>query len=372
MRILYLKEHTKRGVGDSHSMVHQMRALRDRGHVQVLLTGWTDMKEELDVLGIPVHTGVLDNDRKGLFNGLRGILEIRKVAREERIDVLHAHHRWAGLLGWAASRTLNLPIVHTDHLALYGMKALSYRGDAVIAVSESGATHLESYFHVPREKIEVVLPFYRTPLPPGPDAVTRLRREIGIGDDALCVGRLASLIPNKAPDVMLAAFAKVRSQVNNAHLIMAGAGPLLEPLKVQASRLGITTEVHWLGLRDDTSTVLGMLDVFSLSSNREGTPLAIMEAMALGVPVVSTAVGGVPTLLDNGRYGLLVRPQDPDALAAAVTSLLLDEHRREQYAMAAKERVRTYCAPEVLAERVERVYEQVCAPYLVPRRGPEG
>ena len=366
--ILSVKEHTKRGVGDSHSMVNQMRALGQRGHRHVLLTGWTDMEEELREIGVPVITGPFDNVAKGLVSGARGIRMIREIARREGAHLIHAHHRWPGLLGWAASRTLGLPIVHTDHTVLRGMRSVSYRGDAVVSVSEDGARHLERYFRIPRERIEVVLPFYAAPAPAAPDAVAELKEQLGIPESALCIGRLAGLTPTKAPDLMLEAYARVCAVCSGVHLVMAGTGPLLDGLERQAKRLGIANTVHWLGLRTDVSTVLGVLDVFVMSSVYESASLAIMEAMTLGVPVVSTAVGGVPALLESGRCGILVPRGDADALARAVVEMVEDPSRRKSCAEAAAERVRTHCAPSVLAERVEALYYRVCAERPAPWR----
>jgi glycosyltransferase involved in cell wall biosynthesis len=366
--ILSIKEHTKQGVGDSHSMVNQMRALNQRGHRHVLLTGWTDMEEELREIGVSVVLGSVDNGAKGLVSGTRGVSAIRRVARNERVDVIHSHHRWPGLLGWAASRTLRLPIVHTDHTVLRGMKSLSYRGEAAISGSLDGAKHLEHYFRVPRENIEVVLPFHAPPAPGTPDAIATLRDQLGIAKTDLCIGRLASLTPVKSPDLMLEAYSRVRSAYPAVQLVMAGTGPLLADLRLQARRLGIEDTVHWLGLRTDISTVLGLLDLFVMSSSYEAASLAIMEAMTLGVPVVSTAVGGVPALLGDGRYGTLVPYGDADVLADAVVGSLADPLRRRAISEVAVERVRTHCAPSVLAERIETVYHRVCAERSAPWR----
>lgn len=370
-RILYLKEEVRRGSGDSHYLVAQAEALAVRGHHQAVLTGWTDCGDEFADLGIPVYLAPFDNREKGPLNALRAIRRIREVALDERADILHAHHRWPGLLGWIASRTLGVPIVSTDHTDFSNRKFLSFRGEGVLAVSEFNREHLMRVFHVPPEKITVVGGFVRLPSPAEPSDVARLRAELALDTSAPCIVNVAQLQPVKNQALLLAAFALLLGRRPWAHLLVAGDGPLGAELDARAKALGVASRVHWLGLRADVTTVLGLADVFVMSSATEGAPLAMLEAMALGVPVVTTAVGGVPDLLDHGTCGLLVPPGDAPAMADAVDRMLSDEALRGACVDAARTRVRLLYDQDALAEKVEAVYARVYAMRPARRRRPD-
>lgn len=158
----------------------------------------------------------------------------------------------------------------------------------------------------------------------------------------VCVASLGSA---KNHSLLLDAFASGPSRDPRVHLLLAGQGELLEPLCRKAAQLGIRSQVHFLGIRRDIPDLLGAGDLFVLSSNHEGNPLCIMEAMAAGLPVVSTAVGGVPELLRHGVEGLLVQPGNVGALAQAISLLVESEElRRSMGSRAARRAAETFDA----------------------------
>src|SRR4029077_19229218 len=129
--------------------------------------------------------------------------------------------------------------------------------------------------------------------------------------------------------LLLNAFAGGPAQNPKAQLVLVGDGQNREQLEAQARDLGIRNQVRFLGLRTDIPEVLGAMDVFVLSSDFEGNPLCVMEAMASGLPVVSTAVGGVPALLESGKQVLLVPPGDSQSLSTSMKLLLQDHQARK-------------------------------------------
>ncbi len=161
-----------------------------------------------------------------------------------------------------------------------------------------------------------------------PEARARWRESNGFSPDDVLIVSAARLEPQKNPLALIEAFATVTSAEPNCRLLMAGAGTLLDAARERSAQLGIEGSVHFLGVREDMPELLNACDVFALASDWEGHPLSIMEAMAAGLPVVATAVGGVPEIVANGITGLLVSPGDVAALAEALLWLVRNPERR--------------------------------------------
>jgi glycosyltransferase involved in cell wall biosynthesis len=165
-----------------------------------------------------------------------------------------------------------------------------------------------------------------------------LRRALGIPVAAPVVSVLGMLRPVKALDVLIRAFPAVLAEHPEARLLIAGEGAERRRLEATIATLGLGSSVLLLGLVNDIAPVLAASDVYAQSSDSEGTPIAIMEAMNAGLPVVSTAVGGVPALVD-ASCGLLVPPRDPAALGMAINKLLADPQARCTLGTAGRARV---------------------------------
>ena len=133
------------------------------------------------------------------------------------------------------------------------------------------------------------------------------------------------------------------------HLVIAGTGVSEAELHAQAASLGLSGRIHFVGLRQDVNAVWQSLDVGAISSDFEGTPIAALEAIFNSTPLVTTSVGGLPDLIDDGVSGLLVPPQDPAALAAGIQRLLDDPSEREAMAAAARERLGDYSLDRLVA-----------------------
>ncbi len=164
------------------------------------------------------------------------------------------------------------------------------------------------------------------------------RQANGFAEEDVLVVSVARLDPQKEPVRLIEAFAAFATGDAHGRLLMAGDGALRDEARSRAEALGIAGRVHFLGVRSDVADLLAAADVFALASSWEGHPISVMEAMAAGLPVVATAVGGVPELVDDGVTGLLVPAGDSRALAAALASLVTDAGRRREFGRAARER----------------------------------
>jgi glycosyltransferase involved in cell wall biosynthesis len=157
-------------------------------------------------------------------------------------------------------------------------------------------------------------------------------------------------------ETLLRAFKVVQGEIKSAVLLIAGDGPVREKMMVLAQSLGISEAVIFLGWRHDLPILYRTMDIFLLSSRNEGTPVSVIEAMAAGLPVVATNVGGVPDLVNPGNSGLLVPAGDPVAMADAVFRLAGDTHTRTAMGTEGRNIAKTRYTSERLVQDVDRLY----------------
>lgn len=303
--------------------------------------------------------------------GLRSMVRapaLERWLRELGPDVVHVHSGvW--LKAARAARRAGVPrIVHTIHglerEPWYGppLKRIAARDtDLVVGVSRDLVDFLRQRVHVPEPRLALVpngvdAARYR----PGP-RTGALRAALGIDDDRLLVGSVARLLPVKNHALLLEAFARAhraapRSAPRSA-LVLVGNGALEPSLRALADALGVGEHVHFTGFSHHVDEVLRDLDVFVLSSDSEGMPVSVLEAMATGLPVLATAVGSVPHLLDEGRCGVLVPPRDVEAMTGALAGLLAgDPVRRRELGAAARRRAVEHFSEEAMVSTYERAY----------------
>jgi glycosyltransferase involved in cell wall biosynthesis len=281
---------------------------------------------------------------------------LARLLRRERVDVVHAHmfgsNVWATVVGRAARVPVVVAHEHTwDYEGqplrrLLDRRLIGRYADAFVAVSDADRERMVALERVAPEKVLVMPNGYVPRDGPAGD----LRAELGLAAGVPLVGIIAQLRPQKAHEVLLEAFAQLSAR---AHLVIAGDGPRRAALEAQAAALGVAGRTHFLGVRDDVTSVLAALDVAAISSDFEGTPLFALECMAARTPLVATAVGGLPALL--GDDAVLVPPRDPAALAAGIDRLLADPALRATLAEAAAARARPHEIGAV-AERFGALY----------------
>jgi glycosyltransferase involved in cell wall biosynthesis len=163
------------------------------------------------------------------------------------------------------------------------------------------------------------------------------KKALGLPRETAVIGTVARLVERKGIDVLLRAFAVVCHQ-HQAHLVIVGDGPLGDELRALARELKIADSISWLGFQADAVKWLQIMDVFAFPSRLEGVPNAVLEAMAVGLPIVATTIGGVTDLLEEGGTGVLIPPDDPDALAAELDRLLSDAALRADLGSNARSR----------------------------------
>jgi glycosyltransferase involved in cell wall biosynthesis len=253
---------------------------------------------------------------------------LARVLRSFRPDIVHTHSYVMRYALPACAFTRTGRIVHSVHnmaereVDAFGraVHRIAWRAGALaVAVSPEVARGFRAmYGFAPA----AVIPNGADPHPaPGACAREAWRRAHGFSPADLLVVSVARFEPQKNPFNLIHAFAHAAPDMPAARLVMAGEGSLLEASRSLAASLGVADRVHFTGLCREVPELLAACDIFALGSDWEGTPLAVIEAMAARLPVVATAVGGVPELVEDGVTGLLASAGDPGALARALASL---------------------------------------------------
>lgn len=275
---------------------------------------------------------------------VRAISDIMDLLRERRIDVLHSHEFAPSVTGAVAAWLMKRPHVMTMHGNRYYAGAwrrwLSFRwaathSTAVVAVSRDTGADAEKQLRLRPGSIKVI--------PNGivtrPGNRERVRRELGVADSELLVVALGNVSVRKAHSVMLRALIALRERRPDIAWRLAIAGTdqgCATELRNLAEVHGVSERFHLLGHRGDTDDILAASDVFAMSSLHEGMPLAIMEAMFAGKPVVTSSAGGIGEMMTDGVDGLLTPVGDADAMSIALERVLTDARLRESLGRAAQ------------------------------------
>jgi glycosyltransferase involved in cell wall biosynthesis len=234
---------------------------------------------------------------------------------------------------------------------------LTRLSDRIVTVSEGQRRELAAYGVAALEKITVVpLGFELGHLLTCESHRGELRRELGLADGTKLVGIVARLVPIKNHRLFLQAAKLVAEAVPEARFLVVGDGELREELEAYARDLGLDGSVLFTGWRRDLPRVYADLDVVVLTSINEGTPVSLIEAMAAGVPVVATAVGGVPDVVAGGETGYLVEAGDAEGLAEAIIKLLRHPQKASEMGIAGREAVYPRFAAQTLIANVEGLY----------------
>ena len=304
------------------------------------------------------------------------ILQLRRLIRDEGIDLVYAlDHLNVLVCGTLAAALSRVPIVVAVHATSRRERARRLRLasrlllpwiDRYIAVAGAQKEHLIHHEALDPEKIEVIY----NGVDPGAFRVApsaSLRDEFGIPDGALTAGIVAVLRPEKAHDVFLEAAYLVSQAVPSVYFLVVGDGAERQGLERQADRLGMSSRVRFCGHRKDIARLLADLDVVVLSSDPvvETFPIALLEAMAAGKPVVATRVGSIPEMVLDGVTGFLVPPRSPQALAERLRLLLQDSGLRSGMGEEGRRRVRKEFTAERMVRSTKLLLEEVLRARLV-------
>jgi glycosyltransferase involved in cell wall biosynthesis len=296
---------------------------------------------------------------------------LRRLVRERRIDIVHAHDYKTNVLAWLLARferVIPLSTVHgwtgssrRERLVYYPIdKRLLGWFPAAIAVSEQIRQELLRHGAKPDRVRTILNGIDQKRFTRDPARTPLVRASLGLDPGTTVIGAVGRLESEKRFDVLIDAVAALRTAQSHVTLMIVGDGSLRGALASQIDRLQLGQSCRLLGHRDDVVDLHHAFDLFVQSSDYEGTPNAVLEAMALGTPVVATDVGGTAQLIRHGIDGLIAPPGDVEALTRAIEQALTDEAGRAARARAARRRVETDLSFETRMAAVEAIYTELC------------
>ena len=352
--------------GMENGVVNVVNATREQArHTVVTMSGRGALSERLPV-SVPVHC---IGKRAGIDLG--AVLRLSRLVRRLRPDVIHSRN-WGAVDAVVAARLAGVgTVVHGEH----GREAADPRGldprrnrlrrllaplvSRFVTVSLDLRRWLLTTVGIPAHKVVTIHNGVDTArFSPGDSS--EAREALGVPSGATVVGTIGRLDPVKDQVGLVEAFSELAESGSTAILAIVGEGPSRCSLEGQIRRRGLSQRVRLLGERRDVPTLLRAFDVFVLPSRAEGMSNTILEAMATGLPVVATDVGGNPELIDPEATGRLVPPGDPHALGAALRAYVADSYLRRSQGKAGRERVLQHFSLDRMAQAHMALYGSLC------------
>ena len=316
------------------------------------------------------------------FNDIKAFISIFRILRKSKPDIVHTHTSKAGLIGRLAARMARVSIIiHTPHGHVFYGHFGRFLSRIFLQMEKllGKITHHQIAL-TPKEgndylSLRVTKPNNTTVIHSGVDVHrfmegakqrARKRKELGIPPDSLVVGYAGWLIPIKGVTHLVNAMTEVVGKYPNSQLILVGKGDDTGEeeikLKEQVERAGLEDKIRFLGWRPDVDEIMGCFDIFVLPSLNEGMGRVLVEAMAAGLPIVASRVGGIPDLVKDGKNGLLVSPADATALAKAISALLEDKEKRKRMGEMGTKIGQQY-STEAMVEQIDDLYRDLLKKY---------
>jgi glycosyltransferase involved in cell wall biosynthesis len=358
--VLVMSNHAHVVGGGELSLMDFLRGVdRDQWAPRLIVPDEGPMAARGRELGLPVHVVPLPTPRRPGPAVVASVATLGRLARRTDAALIHANGSRAMVYGGLAGRLAGRPAIwHVRIAESDGAvdRVLCALATTVIATSRAVARR---FAWTTPHKITVVpngVDLGRfAPRPPS----TTLRAAMGVPPSSPLVVSIGRFVPEKGYRHLLDAAARIERTRPGVHWMLVGGGELEDELVAQARRLGLGTQVHFLGWREDVADLLALGDLFVLPSEREGFGRVLVEAMAMGKAVVATTAGGIPEIVLDGDTGLLVPPAAPTSLAEAVGALLGDPGRAVRLGAAGRARALATFSLDAHADGVARVYADV-------------
>jgi glycosyltransferase involved in cell wall biosynthesis len=322
-----------------------------------------EMGKEIEGIGIEFIS--LNKLRYNRFSpGI--VLELHRLMKIKQIHVVRTHRYRSNLYGRLAAFSSGVPVIiasvhdnyRTDKRPNRRImnRILSKITDKIVAVSEDVKEDIIRYDRIDPSKLQVI--------PNGIDVerfnpeknTSNIRKEFPLEEDDIVIGFIGRIVPAKGLEYLLNALPYLKEEFKSIKLLIIGEGSLVEKLKEKAKKNNIFDNILFTGVRRDIPEILASIDIFVMPSTAEGLPNSLLEAMAMGKPVVATEVGGIPELIKNGRSGLLVPPKNPEALATAIRDLISNDQLAAKMGQAARNFVMNNHSIVKIAQKWQTLY----------------
>lgn len=294
------------------------------------------------------------------------VLELHRLMKKKQIHVVRTHRYRSNLYGRLAAFLAGVPViiasVHDNYRTDKRPKRrimnriLSKITDKIVAVSEDVKEDIMRYDRIDPSKIEVI--------PNGIDVerfnpeknTTDIRKEFSLEEDDIVIGFIGRIVPAKGLEYLLNALPYLKEEFKNIKLFIVGEGSLVEELKERAKKNNVFDNILFIGRRRDIPEILASINIFVMPSIAEGFPNALLEAMAMGKPIVTTEVGGIPEIVKNGFNGLLVPPRDTVSLSKAIKELISNDQLAAKLGQAARDLVHDNLSIKAIAQKWQSLY----------------
>jgi len=302
------------------------------------------------------------------------LIKLARVCREGRFDVVHTHTSKGGMLGRAAARLARVPVVlHTVHgfafhesssrasTAFYATleRAAARLSDRVITVSDYHRLWaLRLHIASPRRIVTIHNGISRSRLIASRTRAD-LRRELGLDDDDIVIVSIGRLAEQKGLETLVHAMPDVVRRDGRVRFVLVGEGPIRTELEAQVRVAGLASVVRFLGFRTDIGDILNASDLVAAPSLWEGLSISVLEAMAMGKPIITTDIGSNLELVDDGVSGLLVPPGEAGPLGEAILRVVADPAMAARFGEAAKDRFERGFTEQVMKDSLWNLYDQL-------------
>jgi glycosyltransferase involved in cell wall biosynthesis len=297
-----------------------------------------------------------------------GMYRLYRLIRHLKPKIIHTHLYESGIWGRLVGIFTHTPVILTTEHSLPFPKRryllleriTNHFTDKMIAVSEEIRQKCIHKQGVPPDKVITIPTAVDIAHFQGVKTRNHLRNELGMRDSSPLIGTIARLVRPKRLDYLLEAARLVCNKVPKARFVIIGDGPLREELNNQAEELGLIPGcVSFLGSRFDIPEILSSLDIFILSSELEGLPVALLEAMASTRPVIATRVGGIPQVIQDGYNGILVSPHDPTGLANAIFAVIEDNTLSRSMAIEGFRTIESRYSINAVGQQIVSLYDSM-------------
>ena len=361
MNILYLTNHLNIG-GISSYVLTLASGMRKRGHNVYMASSGGGLLCRFTTEGITYIPIPIKTKSEVSYKVLISKFKLLKYIKEDNIDIIHANSRVTQVLSFLIQRACGTPYVSTCHgffKKRFFRKIFPCWGNKVIAISESVKEHLIEDFKVNERDIRVIhngIDVNKFREQRIEDREQR-KKDLGLGDGPV-VGIVARLSEEKGHGYLIKAMEAVIARIPRAQLVIVGEGRMREELVNLTKTAGLEKSIFFLPSVMDTQEVLSGMDLFVLPSLKEGLGLALMEAMACGLCVIGSGVGGIKSLIQDKYNGLLIRPADTQELSRAILELLQNPAQAKSLGANARVFIKQNFSKERMISETEEVYSE--------------
>ncbi len=359
MKILLIANHLNVG-GITSYLFTLAGGLKQKGHSVYLASSGGQWQEKFSALGVEHINVPLATKNEISPKIIFSFFKLKKEVKKFNVDLIHSNSRTTQVLGNLLSRALHIPHVFTCH-GFFKPKLsrllFPYWGQGVIAISQEVKEHLINDLKLDAKKISVINNGIDVNNFGDFSKRESIRKDLKINEAPL-VGIIARLSDVKGHIYLIRAIHQVIKDFPTVKLLIIGEGKMKDILTAEVAKLDIKNNVLFIPEARDTQNALAAMDVFVMSSLQEGLGLALMEAMAQGLAVVGSRVGGIKTLIQDEVNGLLVEPADSQGLAQAIIRLLKDSQLRRSLGVSARKFIMDNFSKSKMVEATERFYQQ--------------